>query len=55
MSPTGGMGCDSRKFYVRVSEIISEKKENYALVASWIKRKISFALSNSIYTFLRGS
>ena len=56
MSTTGGMGRESRKFYARLSEMISEKrKENYAFIASWVRRKISFALANSLCTCLHGS
>ena len=33
----------------------SEEKENYAFIASWIRRKISFALPNSLCTCLSGS
>ena len=43
-------------FYARLSEMTSEKrKENYAFIASWIRRKISFAMANSLCTSLRGS
>ena len=53
---TGGMGHESRTFYARLSEMISKKrKENYALIASWIRRKLSFALENSLCICLRGS
>ena len=56
MSATGGMGRESRKFNVRLSEMISGKrKENYAFIASCIRRKISFVLTNSLCTCLRGS
>ena len=55
MSTTGGMGCESRKFYARLSEMISEKrKENYAFIASLIRRKISFALANPLCICLCG-
>ena len=56
MSATGGMGRESRKFYARLSEIISKKrKEDYAFIASWIKGKKSFELTNSLHPCLRGS
>ena len=55
MSTTGGMGRESRKFYARLSEMISEqRKENYAFIASWIRRKLSFVLANSLCICLRG-
>ena len=56
MSGTVGMSRESRKFYARLLEMISEKRrENYAFIASWIRRKISFALANSPCTCLGGS
>ena len=56
MSTTGAMGLESRKFCARLSEMISKKrKENYALIASWIRRKISFALKNFLCICLGGS
>ena len=56
MSANGGMGRENRKFYSRLSEMISEKrKENYAFIASWIRSKICFALANSLCTCLHGS
>ena len=56
ISTTGGMGRESRKFYARLSEMISEKrKESYAFISSWIRRKKSFALANSFCTCLSGS
>ena len=56
MSITGGMGRECQKFYAHLSEMISEKrKENYAFIASWTRRKISFSLANSLCTCLRGS
>jgi hypothetical protein len=56
MSATGGMGRECHKFYSRLSEIIAEKRgQNYSIIASWIRRKISFSLINSIGLCLRGS
>ena len=56
MSTTDGMGRESGKFYARLSEMISEKKrKNYAFIASWIRRKLSFPLANSLCIYLRGS
>ena len=38
MSATGGMGRESRKFYARLAEKLSEKrKQNYSLTASWLR------------------
>ena len=56
MSATGGMGRESSKFYSRLSKLISEKRESsYSIVATWIRRKIIFALIKSIGMCLRGS
>ena len=56
MSATGGMGRESSKFYSRLSELISEKRESsYSIVATWIRRKIIFALIKSIGMYLRCS
>ena len=56
MSVTRGMGRESSKFYSRISELISEKRESScSIVATWIRRKIIFALIKSIGMRLRGS
>ena len=56
MSATGGMGQESSKFYSQLLELISEKRESsYSIVATWIRRKIIFALIKSIGMCLRGS
>ena len=50
MYVTSGMRCD------HLSEIISEeRKEDYAFIASWVRRNISFTLASSLCTCLRGS
>ena len=56
MFATGGMGRESSKFYSRLSELISKKsKSSYSIVATWIRRKIIFALIKSIGMCLTGS
>ena len=56
MSGTGGIGRELSTFYSRLSELISEKRESsYSIVATWIRRKIIFALIKSIGMCLRGS
>ena len=55
MSATGGMGRESSKFYSRLSELISEKRELSNSVATWIQRKIIIAFIKSIEMCLRGS
>ena len=47
MSATGGMGRESSEFYSLLSELVSEKRESsYSIFATWIRRKIIFALIN---------
>ena len=56
MSATGGMGRECHKFYARLSELIADKrKQSYSFVASWVRRKICFALINSVCICIRGS
>ena len=56
MSATGGMGRESSKFYSRLSELISEKRElSNSIVATWIQRKIIIAFIKSIEMCLRDS
>ena len=41
MFATRGMGRESSKFYLRLSEFIGEKRESsYSIGATWIRRKI---------------
>ena len=56
MSATGGMGRESRKFYARLAESLSQKRNQiYSLTASWLRRKICFALMKSVCICIRGS
>ena len=56
MTASGGMGRECLKFYARLAELISEKrKQRYAIVSSWIRRKICFALISAISMCIRGS
>jgi len=56
LSATGGIGREGKKFYTRLSEMISEKRnQSFPLITSWIRRKISFALVRSIGMCIRGS
>ena len=55
-SATGGLGRECEKFYNRLASIISEKRDcPYSLSVTWIRRKLSFSLINSITTCIRGS
>ena len=41
MPATGGMGRESSKFYSRLSELISKKRESsYNIVATWYDEKL---------------
>ena len=56
MSANGGMARECQKFYKRLAELIAEKKkQRYSVISSWVKRKISFSLMNSVGLCLRGS
>ena len=56
MSATGGMSRECRKFYVCLSEMISEKRDvNYSTIVTWIRRKMTFSLIKSIDLCTRGS
>ena len=52
----GGMGRECKAFQNRLSSLLAEKRnEQYALVASWIRTKTSFALLRSCLMCIRGS
>ena len=56
ISATGRMGRESSKFYLELSELISEKKgSSYSIVATWMQQKVIFALIKSIGMCLRDS
>ena len=56
MSATGGMARESKNFYARLSEMVSEKRNQpYPIAAAWIKRKISFSLIRSVGLCLKVS
>ena len=52
----GGMGRECKVFQNRLSCLLAEKRnEPYALVASWLRTKTSFALLRSCLICIRGS
>ena len=53
----GSMGDECRAFYSRLAELISIKRKlpNKAMVSSWLRTKVSFALVRSMLLCLRGS
>ena len=56
MSATDGMGRECKKFYARLTEMISyEGGTSYSVIAAWVRRKIMFSLIKSIGMCLRGS
>ena len=56
MSANGDSGKKCLRFYIRLAELISvKKKKNYSTVLSWVKRKVTFSLINSISLCLWGS
>ena len=55
-SANGGMSRECKKFYSRLAETISAKrKEEYAIMMSWLRRKISFSLMRTILLSIQGS
>ena len=53
---TGGLGRECEKVYNRIASIMAEKRQcPYNALVTWIRRKISFSILNSITTCLRGS
>ena len=56
MSAYGGIGKEGNKCYNRLAELLAEKKnQQLSVMASWIRRKLIFALINSICMCIRGS
>ena len=56
MSAAGGMSRECKHFYRRLSEIIAEKrKQDYSVITTWIRRKVSFSLIKSIGMCIRVS
>ena len=56
MSANGRMARECSKFYSHISKMIAEKRDQpYSVIASWIRRKISFSLIRSIGMCIRGS
>ena len=41
----GGMSKETRRFYIRLAELIADKSKNsYSETSAWIKRRLSFSL-----------
>ena len=56
MSAYAGIGKEGNKFYIRLAELLAEKKnQQLSVMTSWIRRKLIFALINSICMCIRGS
>ena len=55
-SATGGMSRETRKFYKRLAEMLSEKRKcSYSTAMTWLAIKLSFAFVRSMVTCIRGS
>ena len=53
---TGGMADECVKYHSRLADLISNRKgESYSSAISWIRAKVSFAISRSAILCLRGS
>ena len=56
MSAYVGIGKEGSKSYNRLAELLAEKKnQQLSVMTSWIRRKLIFALINSICMCIRGS
>ena len=56
LSGYGGIGKEGNKFYNRRAELLTEKKnQQLSVMTSWSRRKLNFALINSICMWIRGS
>ena len=56
MSAYGGIGKEGNKFWNRLAELLAEKKyQQLSMMTLWIRRKLIFALINSICMCIRGS
>ena len=52
----GGMGSECKRFYSRLSQLLSEKRhENFSVTTSWLRCKLSFSLLRSALLCMRGS
>ena len=55
-SANGGMSKETKRFYARLSELLSEKNNSqFSETYAYLKRKISFSLIRSAVVCLRGS
>ena len=55
-SCNGGMSIETRNFFQRFSELISEKHhQNFSDASAWIKRKLNFCLLRTAVVCIRGS
>ena len=55
-STYGSMGRECHKFYSRLSDLLSEKRNlPRSAVANWVRSKVCFALLKSSLLCLRGS
>ena len=52
----GGMGRETKCFYKRLCELLSEKRdEPLSVTTTWVRRKVVFSLLSSVLLCLRGS
>ena len=54
-SCNGGMSIETKKFFQRLSELISEKHhQNFSDTSAWSKRKLNFCLLRTAVVCIRG-
>ena len=52
----GGMAPECHLFFKKLASMIADhRKENYSIVSSWVKTKLSFALLRSTVLCIRGT
>jgi len=55
-SSNGGMSRETRNFYKRLSELISDKHDqSFSETTAWVKRKLIFSLIRTATICIRGS
>ena len=55
-SCNGGVSIETRKFFQRLSELMSEKHHrNFSDTSAWIKRQLDFCLLRTAVVCIRGS
>ena len=55
-SMNGGMGVEAEHFFKALANLLADKSDSYTSdIMNWIRTKISFALTKSVVTCIRGT